>query len=218
MSMIESSAGDNTDRTPDSEQSALGRRREKLHVTRTAAELATRRVAELDKQLDTNSAAQRENEAALQRALDRVATLKKSIKASRRGSGKLHTARRDARRVAARAQQRAATAEAKYDRAVLAEMVRREKDDDLSRHLPGAGEEVATDADAQRNDDTGTSRDTRPATRRTRSGPSRARSTPTRTRRSNTNETKGNDTNGESEKPDEAKADESQPSMETATP
>jgi hypothetical protein len=47
------------------------------------------------------------------------------------GTGKVRTY---AGRSAAKAPQRAATAEVKYDRAVLADMVRREKNNDLSAH------------------------------------------------------------------------------------
>jgi hypothetical protein len=46
-------------------------------------------------------------------------------------------ARKDARRNAAKAAERAATAEAEYDHAVLADMVRREKVNDLSAHSDG---------------------------------------------------------------------------------
>ena len=67
-----------------------------------------------------------------------MAALKKAIKATGKQKDQLESARKDARRAAAQAQQRAAAAEAKYDRAVLAEIVRREKDHDLSLHSPAA--------------------------------------------------------------------------------
>jgi hypothetical protein len=118
------------------QRSALDRRREKLQVNRAAAQAAIDAVADLDARLDNNSSLTRESEAALQAALDQVAALKKTIKATVKQKDQLESARKDARRAAARAQQRAVAAEAKYDRAVLAEIVRREKDHDLSVHSP----------------------------------------------------------------------------------
>jgi len=118
------------------ERSALNRRREKLQASKTAARTAIDAVADLDARLDDNSSQTRENEAALQAALDQVAALKKAIKSAGKQKLQLISARKDARRAAAQARQRAAAAEAKYDRAVLAEIVRREKDHDLSLHSP----------------------------------------------------------------------------------
>ena len=120
------------------ERSALDRRREKLQANKTAARAAIDAVADLDARLDRNSSQTREYEAALQAAVDRVAALKKAIKAAGKQQVQLDSARKDAQRAAAQAQQRAAAAEAKYDRAVLAEIVRREKDHDLSLHSPTA--------------------------------------------------------------------------------
>jgi hypothetical protein len=114
--------------------SVLDRRRQKMQATRTAAQDAGAAVDELDTRLDTNSSETREHEAALHTALDRVAALKKAIKAAGKQNSRLASSRKDARRAAARAQQRAAGAEARYDRAVLADMLRREKDRDLSVH------------------------------------------------------------------------------------
>jgi hypothetical protein len=60
--------------------------------------------------------------------------MKKKVKASVKKQDKLRSARKDARRRAEAATQRANTAEVKYDRAVLADMVRQGKDDDLAAH------------------------------------------------------------------------------------
>jgi chromosome segregation ATPase len=120
------------------ERSALDRRREKLQANKTAARAAIDAIADLDARLDHNSSQTREYEAALQAAVDQVAALKKAIKAAGKQQVQLDSARKDAQRAAAQAQQRAAAAEAKYDRAVLAEIVRREKDHDLSLHSPTA--------------------------------------------------------------------------------
>lgn len=120
------------------ERSALDRRREKLQANKAAARAAIDAVADLDARIDHNSSQTREYEAALQAALDQIAALKKAIKATGKQKDELESARKDARLAAAEAQQRAAAAEAKYDRAVLAEIVRREKDHDLSMHSPAA--------------------------------------------------------------------------------
>jgi hypothetical protein len=114
--------------------STLDRRREKMQARKGAGEATAADVVSVDDQLAANASQRREHEAALQAALDAVAVLKKSIKASTKERNKLRSARKGARRVAAKAQQRTDTAEAKYDRAVLADMLRREKDNDLSEH------------------------------------------------------------------------------------
>jgi len=112
----------------------LDRRRNALHASRSAAEATGAKVASLDEALDSNAMRRSEYEANLQVALDRVAGLKKTIKASKQERSKLRTARKAARQADAKARQRADTSEAKYDRAVLADMLRREKDRDLSVH------------------------------------------------------------------------------------
>lgn len=112
----------------------LDRRRNALQAARSAAEATGAKVVSLDEALDSNAMRRSEYEANLQVALDRVAGLKKSIKASNQERSKLRTARKAARQADAKARQRADTSEAKYDRAVLADMLRREKDRDLSVH------------------------------------------------------------------------------------
>ncbi|MDT7685867.1 MAG: hypothetical protein QOG57_6177, partial [Pseudonocardiales bacterium] len=121
--------------------SNLDRRREALRERAGAAAAAGAKVSSLDEQLDATALAHRDNEASLRAALDRVAGLKKAIKAAEKQRDKLRAARKAARRADAKARQRAAAAEARYDRAVLAGMVRREKERDLSKHdRPAAGE------------------------------------------------------------------------------
>ena len=118
----------------DEEGSALERRREALQARTSDATATVAEVVALDAQLATNASTLRDREAALKDALSRVAVLKKKVKASVKEQDTLRGARKDARRRAAAATQRANTAEVKYDRAVLADMVRREKDDDLAAH------------------------------------------------------------------------------------
>ncbi|HEY2203022.1 MAG TPA: hypothetical protein VGH99_00910 [Pseudonocardia sp.] len=115
-------------------RSALDRRRESLQSRRAVADETGTKVKELDRALETNAVARRDSEAGLQAALDRVAGLKKAIKASKKQRDKLRTARDKARENDAKARQRASSAEQKYDRAVLEDMVRREKERDLASH------------------------------------------------------------------------------------
>jgi len=112
----------------------LERRRETLRTRAAAAAASQAKVTSLDEQLETNSAARREHGANLRAALETVSGLRKSIKDADKQRGKLRTARKNARRAETKAHQRASTAEAKYDRALLADLVRREKDRDLSKH------------------------------------------------------------------------------------
>jgi hypothetical protein len=123
----------------------LDRRRNKLRVAEAAAAGAVSDLRRLDEELASNNDRHREQEALLQATLDRVVWLKKAIKASVKKAGKLRAAREDVGKRAAEAQQRVTAAETKYDRAVLAEMVRREKDNDLDAH---AGTSDALGADA----------------------------------------------------------------------
>jgi hypothetical protein len=118
----------------DGEGSALDRRREALQAGTSEATAAVAQVVALDAQLATNAATLRDREAALKDALSRVTLLKKKVKASVKEHDTLRSARKDARRRAAAATRRANTAEVKYDRAVLADMERQGKDDDLAAH------------------------------------------------------------------------------------
>lgn len=127
-----------TDGSMTTSTSRLDRRREKLQSTTAAADAADAAVAKIDRRLDAAAGKRRDQEAALQATLDRVAELKKAVKSSVRESGKVRTSRKGALQAAVKARQRAATAETKYDRAVLADMLRREKEQDLSAHSPTA--------------------------------------------------------------------------------
>jgi len=118
----------------DEEGSALDRRREALQTRTSEATAAAAQVVALDARLATNASTLRDREAALKDALSRVALLKKKVKAAGKEHDTLRSARKDARRRAVAATRRANTTEVKYDRAVLAEMVRQGKDDDLAAH------------------------------------------------------------------------------------
>lgn len=130
-------------------RSTLDRRRNTLQTRRAAAEATAAKVAALDEELNLNAVHTQEFEASLQAALDRVAGLKKGIKAAKKTRARLRAERKDARGADARSRQRADAAESKYDRAVLADMLRREKDRDLSVHAgstPAAAPKAAAAA------------------------------------------------------------------------
>lgn len=120
-------------------ESALDRRRRTLQRARGAGDAATAAVAELDRQIDANATQGRSHEAALEAALIQVTALKKAIKASAREAVRLRAARKVARERALKAQQRSAAAERRYDDAMLTELVRRAKAEDLAAHAaPGS--------------------------------------------------------------------------------
>lgn len=115
-------------------RSKLDRRRATL-LSRTEA--AARSRAQLDAvvvELTSVTVAQRDDEASLTAALERIAELKKSIKVAKKRRTKLRAARTDARNEHAAAGTRVEAADARYNRAVLADLVRREKARDLAAH------------------------------------------------------------------------------------
>jgi chromosome segregation ATPase len=120
----------------------LRRRRKRLQAAQADAAATAAAIVELDSELASNAGQRRNYEAGLRDARDHVAALKTTIKATNRERDKLRAARKDARRNAAKAARRAANADAKYDRAVLADMVRREKVTDLSTHSDAAAGEM----------------------------------------------------------------------------
>lgn len=128
---------------------ALDKRRAKLHAARSADDAAAARVVQVDGSLAANAALTREHDASLQTLRDRLADLEKAIKADRKKDTTLRTERDRARRTRAKTQQAAAAAEAKYDQAVLADMLRREKEHDLSAH-PESGSAPAPAGPAAR--------------------------------------------------------------------
>ena len=113
---------------------ALRRRRKRLQAAQGDAAATAAAVVALDSELESNAGQRRNYKAGLRDARAHVAALKTTIKATEKERAKLRAARKDARRGAAKAAQRATVAEAKYDRAVLADMVLREKIIDLSAH------------------------------------------------------------------------------------
>jgi chromosome segregation ATPase len=107
--------------------SVLDRRRDRADAARKAAEAAQARVADLDARLAAGEEQLREHEAALEQARQEITRRKQAIKATGKQRGKLQKARDAAWRAAAKKRRKAVAADAKYDKVVLAEMVRREK-------------------------------------------------------------------------------------------
>ena len=70
----------------------------------------------------------------MEAATERVADLEKAIKKSGKQRKSLRSALKDARAEATRVRQAAETAETQYEKAVLTEVVRREKTADLTTH------------------------------------------------------------------------------------
>jgi len=115
-------------RTISDRQSAqLDRRRDQASAAATAAKKAQKGVTKLDSQLQTNASATRQQTRALRNAVAEVGQLKRALKTATKERDRLTKARAKA---AARADKALATsraAESKYDRSVLADLVRREK-------------------------------------------------------------------------------------------
>ncbi|MDT4985935.1 MAG: hypothetical protein QOI74_29 [Micromonosporaceae bacterium] len=112
--------------------SKLDRRRGKAQAAKAAAEAAQARVTALDGRLGANAAEADEHKAAMRRTRDEVNRRKKALKASDKQREQLRAMRKKAEAAAAKAQRRSQAADDRYDQAVLAELVRREKDRDLA--------------------------------------------------------------------------------------
>lgn len=108
----------------------LERHRAKAGTTGAAADKARAAVADLDSQLATLTSLAEQQRQALRRAADETARLKRSLKAASKRQERLVKERVKAVARAEKAGARQATAESKYDRALLADMVRREKERD----------------------------------------------------------------------------------------
>jgi chromosome segregation ATPase len=114
----------------------LDRRREKAGNANTAADKARAAVRDLDDQLKTIAGLTEQQQQSLRRAQDEVARLKRALKAAAKRRAELVQQRRKAVAKADRAKARAEAAEAKYDKEVLAALVRREKEKDRTAAAP----------------------------------------------------------------------------------
>lgn len=105
-----------------------------MRAARTAAAASAAAVEVLDRQLASNDKARREQKAMLKGARDRIAELERSLKDAKAMRKKWRTARKEAARKAQKAQQRADLTEEQYDQAVLDDMLRQKKKQDLAEH------------------------------------------------------------------------------------
>jgi hypothetical protein len=112
------------------EASALDRRREKARIAQEAAERAQESAAVVDAQITANTAQAERDQAALRHAHDEIVRLKRALKSAAKDRTALQKRHGKAGAAATKAQGRAQRAEKRYDEAVLAEIVRREKDRD----------------------------------------------------------------------------------------
>ena len=125
----------NSDRSTDASQgSTLDRRREKAKAAKATADAAQQRLSGLDDELAANAAQTQEHETALRRASDEVSRLKKALKASAKKNQQLTASRKKVAASVAKTQQKASAAQGKYDKALLADMVRKERNRDLAAH------------------------------------------------------------------------------------
>ncbi|MEQ3551337.1 hypothetical protein WIS52_12730 [Pseudonocardia nematodicida] len=115
-------------------RSVLERRRDELQTRSHAVEDAERDLQRAQEDLHNNAIASRQQEQALDAALERVAGVEKALKTSSKQHKQLRSAQTQARTALDDARRAAAVAEAKYEKAVLKEIVRREKVVDLTVH------------------------------------------------------------------------------------
>lgn len=108
----------------------LDRRRDKAGTAAAAATQAQAAVTDIDHQLETLASLTEQQQQALHRTVEETARLKRSLKAAAKRRAELAKERRQAVAKADRARSKAAAAEAKYDKEVLADLVRREKEKD----------------------------------------------------------------------------------------
>jgi hypothetical protein len=125
----------------------LDRRRDRAAAAAHAAEKAQAGVTELDRRLETNANLTRQQSQALRNAVAEANRLKRAVKASAKERDRLTRARKKAVTRADKAKAKAGSADAKYTKTVLAELVRREKERDrAAASLPAPEQPAATTA------------------------------------------------------------------------
>jgi hypothetical protein len=132
--------------TTQSASSALERSRTKSGQARQGLAQARGRVDELDVKLGRNAARSSHDEAALQAAQAEVKRLRSALKDASKERQKLLVARKRATTLVAKAEEKAHKAEAKYDRAVLADLIQREKEQDRDAAGTSAGRSASNGA------------------------------------------------------------------------
>jgi chromosome segregation ATPase len=118
--------------------SKLDRRRTKVQAAKAAADAADARVASFAERITTVETQAAEHEAALRRLGEEVGRRRKALKQAARQRDDLRKARRKAEKGAAKARRKAEAADGKYDQAVLADLVRREKSRDMAVNGDGS--------------------------------------------------------------------------------
>ena len=108
----------------------LDRRRDRSEVAASRAGEARAKVTELENRLQTNAELTQQHTQALRNAEAEVKRLKRVLKTQQRDRDGLLKAKTKAAAKVKAAERRAATAEGKYDKSVLADMVHREKERD----------------------------------------------------------------------------------------
>jgi hypothetical protein len=126
----------------------LDRRRDQAVAAAGAAEKAQAGVTELDHRLETNANLTRQQSQALRNAVAEANRLKRALKAGTKERDRLTKARKKAVTRAGRAKAKAGSADAKYSRTVLAELVRREKERDRAAAFAPAPEQPSVTATA----------------------------------------------------------------------
>jgi chromosome segregation ATPase len=122
----------------DTASSTVDRRREQSRMAAAQAERNRMRVGECEEALAEQDRAAREHRAAIEAARAALARHKSALAAVAARRGSLETAVTKARRAAAKADAKARRAEQRYDDAVLAGVVAREKEADLTAHQDGS--------------------------------------------------------------------------------
>jgi chromosome segregation ATPase len=127
------------------QSSQLDRRREQATSAASAADKAQAGVTELDNRLQTNASMTRQQKQTLRNAEAEVTRIKRSLKAAAKERDQLTRARKKAVAKVDKARSKAEAADAKYEKSVLADMVRREKIKDRAEAARPPAESSSTE-------------------------------------------------------------------------
>jgi hypothetical protein len=134
------------------DHAALDEPRANWQAAQEAAAQAENHLSHVLERLEDNADRRGAEEAALQAAIDQQAESKRAIKTSAEQRETLRKARSKAQREAAEARKRAEAAEAKYDEALLVEVLAAQKSKDLSafgEQADHADSEAEAEAEAE---------------------------------------------------------------------
>jgi hypothetical protein len=122
---------------------ALDSRRDKSTAANANAEKAKAGVTELDHRLRTNADQTKQQTQAMRNATAEANRLKRALKDAAKERARLTKERKKAVARADKARAKAKAAEAKYDKTVLAELVKREKERDREAARSAAAQPAA---------------------------------------------------------------------------